>query len=75
MPAKRFWAMERQIGRIKAEKDLRELAFEGAKNDQDALKRFTDTLVQELGETYEIERDAVVKPERNVKEKFRKIMR
>jgi hypothetical protein len=75
MPAKRFWAMERQIGRIKAEENLRALAFEGAKNDKDSLKRFTDALIKELGETYEMERDAVVKPEPNVKEKFRKIMR
>ena len=73
MPCRRFWGMEKQIGRIKAEVDLRKLAFDGSQNDKEAYRKVVDNLTLELGDTYQIERDAVVKPEADLKLKFKNL--
>lgn len=73
MPVTRFWAMERQIHRIKAEKDLRYLSFDSAKNDKDSYRKVLDNLTLELGDTYQVERPKFVKPQSDLTNKFRNL--
>lgn len=74
MPARMFWCMERNISRIRAEEDMRMLrALNGAQS-KEATKQAYEDLAAEVGETCQIRRPKIVKPEPNVKEKFKRLM-
>lgn len=75
MPSRRFWSMERQISRIKASDDLREVNVGIALTNEDALKAHTERLVLEVGETMAIERQVIVRGDPDRKAKFAKHMR
>jgi len=74
MPSRRFWSMERQIARIRAESDLRGINVGVALTNQDALEKTTNILVLELGDTAEIKRSLIVKGDEDRKMKFAKMM-
>lgn len=74
MPSRRFWSMERQISRIQASKDLRDINVGIAVTGKDALKDTTERLVLELGETTKVKRELIVKGDPNRKAKFAKVM-
>lgn len=75
MPARRFWAMERSINRIQAERDLRAINVAIAAANKKGLEQITQQLAQEIGETCEVVRSQFVKPESGVSEKFASLMR
>lgn len=75
MPSRRFWSMERQITRIKAEGDLRLINVNQAHGNKEALDRASERLILELGETTQVKRQLIVKGESGRKAKFAKVMR
>lgn len=75
MPSRRFWSMERQINRIRAETDLRGINVGQALTTNDAFKTTTDRLILELGETTQVQRSIRVKGDPDRKSKFAKVMR
>lgn len=76
MPARRFWMMERQIDRIKAEETLRELGLHTAihpPSDQSKAQRlndYIDKLTLEIGEKFTVRRNVMVAPEPDAAAKF-----
>lgn len=74
MPARRFWSMERQINRIQAATDLRQINLEVAVTGKEALEAATERLVLELGETTKVKRSVIVKGEPGRKAKIAKVM-
>lgn len=79
MPARRFWMMERQIDRIRAENDIR-LAQHGtifASVESNAqLQRINDyigRLTLEIGEKVTVRRNAIVAPEPDASAKFNRL--
>lgn len=75
MPSRRFWSMNRQIARIEAANDLREVNIGVALNSENALKEVTERLVLEIGDTQVIEREVIVRGDPNRKAKFAHAMR
>lgn len=64
LPAALFFNLERQINRIKAEINLRDLAVSSvAMSDKESRTQIHRALVLEQGEIYQIERDGLVQPE------------
>lgn len=74
MPSRRFWALERQINRIRAEGDLRQISVSAALNTNEGARSTTERLVLELGETTQIERNLIVKGDRDRNAKFARVM-
>lgn len=75
MPSRRFWFMEKQISRIRAESDLRSINVAQAVNTTDAFESATERLVLDLGETTQVQRAIRVKGDPDRKAKFAKVMR
>ena len=74
MPVSRFWAMEKNIDRIPAAKNLREIATSQAGMNGEAAQRLQERLVLEIGETCKIKRAAVVKGDPDRAARMRKLM-
>lgn len=73
MPSKRFWCLERQITRIMAQQDLRQINVNRALNSQDSMDEVIHSLTMEIGETTKIEINAIVKPEPDASKKLREL--
>lgn len=63
MPAKLFFCMERQIGRIRAEVDRRVMVTNSSIMGGEYAQEVNEGLLAELGEVYSVERPAVEEPE------------
>lgn len=74
MPSRRFWSMERQISRIQAASDLRDINVGIAVTGKEALEHTTERLVLELGETTKVKREVIVKGDPDRKAKFARVM-
>lgn len=74
MPSYRFWSMDSQIQRIRSEKDLRLINVKQSVTSEEALESAVNRLIIELGETCAIERQAIVKPEPNARQKILRSM-
>lgn len=74
MPARRFWTLERQINRIRAESDLRQISTMSANNSADNHTQVRDRLVLELGDTAQFKRNLIVKRDPDAKAKFARVM-
>lgn len=80
MPSRRFWLMERQIDRIRAEQELRSLQMQGLYSQpttNDQVRRVEDyvgRLTLEIGETARLRRNIFVAPEEGAKAKFAKLI-
>lgn len=78
MPARRFWMMERQIDRIRAEETLYQLGMHTAiraPSSQNELQRLNDYIVKltlEIGEKFTVRRNMMVAPEPDAAAKFAK---
>lgn len=70
MPARRFWALESQISRLRSEEDLRLISANAATISEDNHRDVIDRLTLELGETCKVQHNTIVKPEAGVKSKF-----
>lgn len=73
MPARRFWSMEAQINRIRAEQDLRTANINAAQNPTQ-IETLINYLTAELGETHKVQHCAIVAPEPGAREKFLRAM-
>lgn len=79
MPARRFWKMNEQIDRIRAEQEIRELQrnlLTQPPTSQDGLRAIENhisVLTLEIGETARLRRNIFVAPESSAKAKFEKI--
>ncbi len=73
MPSRRFWAMEQQISRLKAENDLRRVNVNRATVSKESLEDVVEHLTRELGETLEIHRERIVKPQENFSDVLTKL--
>lgn len=73
MPARRFWSMERQISRIMSERDLRTINVNRATITAEAMEAVVEQLTLEIGETVEIERQAIVKPQADFAERMKRL--
>lgn len=56
MPTRMFFAMDKQIARIRAEKGMRELAISNSSMSGEAAQGVYQTLVAEQGEVYVLSR-------------------
>lgn len=80
MPSRRFWMMERQIDRIRAEQEIRSVQMKGLINPPQStdqarrIEEFIGRLTLEIGETARIRRNIYVAPEQGAKEKFLKLI-
>lgn len=78
MPARRFWMMERQIGRIQAENEIRQVQAASltsppqSKEALNAVNEHIGRLTLEIGERVTVRRDIVVAPEPGAAAKFAK---
>lgn len=79
MPARRFWKMNEQIERIRAEQEIREIQrnlLMHPPQSQDGLRAIENhlsVLTLEIGETARLRRNIYVAPESSAKEKFLRI--
>lgn len=74
MPVHRFWAMEKNIDRIKAANHLRDIAINQAAFSGENAMRIKEQLVLEIGETCKIKRAAIVKGDPDRAARLRKLM-
>ena len=80
MPAKRFWMMDRQIDRIRAENEIRELQLKNLATPpktKDAARAIEDhfgRLTLEIGEKVTVRRNILVAPEPGASAKFAKLL-
>lgn len=80
MPARRFWVMERQIGRIMAAQEIRAAQLQGVYHPPQshdrvrAIEDFIGRLTLEIGETTQLRRNIFVAPEAGAKAKFEKLL-
>lgn len=74
MPSRRFWSMERQISRIQAANDLRQVNVGVALTNKDALDSHVERLVMEVGETTKIKREIIVRGDPDRKLKFARVL-
>lgn len=49
MPVRRFWLLEKNITRLQAERDLRQLPIASAPNSQEGYRELTNRLSAEIG--------------------------
>jgi hypothetical protein len=75
MPAKRFWAMEGNITRIRAEESLRNMQSTAATQSNDALKKVTEALTLELDGVTRIKRKGVAKADPDAGDKLKRFMK
>jgi hypothetical protein len=79
MPARRFWMMERQIDRIRAENEIRNIQnglLITPPQSNEHLKRVTErieALTLEIGEKVTVRRNIIVAPEPGAAAKFAKL--
>jgi len=79
MPARRFWKMNEQIDRIRAEQEIRELRSRAlfhpptSEDQRRAVEQRIHTLTLEIGETARLRRNIYVAPEPSARAKFLKI--
>lgn len=80
MPSRRFWMMEKQIDRIRAENDIRTIHISGLTNppqSKDQLQRIEGYISQlslEIGEKVTVRRNVIVAPESGASAKFNKLI-
>lgn len=74
MPSRRFWCLEKQINRIMAQEDLRQLNIHRATSNKEAMEEVVERLSMEIGDTARVEINPFVKPEPGVAEKLRQAM-
>lgn len=80
MPARRFWMLERQIDRIRAENDLRDLQakilIHPAQSPEQfgRVEEYVGRLTLEIGERATLRRNVYVAPEQDARDKFARIM-
>lgn len=80
MPARRFWMMERQIARIQAEAEIRQIQTNmltqrpQSKEQLQIINDHVGRLTLEIGEKATIRRNAIVAPEAGVSAKFNKLL-
>lgn len=74
MPVRRFFAMEKQINRIRAESDLRSLSVVSSAFTDDRIQKVQQALVVEQGEIYQIERSKIVEAESGAINKLKALM-
>lgn len=63
MPSRRFWTMDKQVVRIMAEQDFRRINVNRATLSEDSMREVVDGLTRDLGETLEVAREKIVKPQ------------
>lgn len=79
MPARRFWMMERQIDRIRAENDIRQIQMDvlthppESKDRLRAIEDHVGRLTLEIGEKLKLRRNILVAPEPGAAAKFLKL--
>lgn len=79
MPSRRFWMMERQIDRIKAENDIRQLNLLNLTHPpkSEGLGRMVEEqfgrLTLEIGDKITLRRNVMVAPEPDAAAKFKKL--
>lgn len=71
MPIRLFWSMEKNINKVRAEKDLRDLHLYSVSNAsgdyvEDLIKRLRD----ELGDVFKVKGPFIVKPEPDARSKL-----
>ena len=74
MPARLFFAMERQISRIRAEEDLRYLAVSSSVMSGEAIQKVQQALVVEQGEVFQVAREQIVHAEEGAMSKLKALM-
>ncbi|EGR3221642.1 hypothetical protein N7I40_004013 [Vibrio parahaemolyticus] len=74
MSARLFFAMEKQIPRIRAETDLRGLAVISSVMSGDKIQEVRKALVVEQGEVFQIERKQLVYAEKGAIDKLKALM-
>lgn len=79
MPSRRFWMMERQIDRIRAENEIRQVSLHSAINPPShastvqRLNEYIGKLTLEIGDKFTVRRNMFVAPEPDAAAKFRNI--
>lgn len=71
MPARRFWSMEGNMARIRAEQGLRLANVAKTVQNPDQYGETVESLSRELGEVHHIKRPTMVKGDPNAKAKFK----
>lgn len=74
MPARRFWVMEMQMSRIIATEGLQYVYNSLATTSPENLKKRTEELTLEIGETAAVRRKGVVAREEGAMEKLKNLM-
>lgn len=80
MPARRFWMMDRQIDRIRAENDIRLIQINGltanlkTKEQVKRVEDFIGQLTLEIGEKLTVRRNVMIAPEPGAAAKFNKLV-
>lgn len=74
MPAKLFFAMERQINRIRADGDLRALSINGCTMGGEHVQKVHQALIAEQGEVYVIARSALVMADHDALAQLKSLM-
>jgi len=70
MPIRIFWLMEKNLNRVRAEAELRDLNVSFAGNNYDAIKEVRSKLTDELGTVVKIKGQYIVKSDPDAKTKF-----
>ncbi|UKL14927.1 hypothetical protein hairong_021 [Pseudomonas phage hairong] len=79
MPARRFWMMERQIDRIRAENEIRLISLNTltsppeTKEQLQNIEAHIGRLTLEIGEKLKVRRNVIVAPEPGAAAKFLKL--
>lgn len=74
MPVRLFFAMDKQIGRIRAETDLRSLAIANAAMVGESTQKVRQSLVVEQGEVFQVAHSQLVRAERGAIQKLKALM-
>lgn len=74
MPSHLFFMMEKQIGRIRAETDLRTLAVNASSFSKEQAEKVHEVLIAEQGEVYVISHEAIVTAEAGALAKLKALM-
>lgn len=77
MSARRFWSMEKQISRIEAERDLRNLQIASAQNvkNGEGVESLNKHLSNIIGEKYRMKREIMVAPKEGHRDKMKQLMK
>ena len=74
MPSCRFWVMEHNIARVMAENGLKLLNIATTIQNPDQYTKVVESFSQELGDTYQVSRSAIVKADPGAKAKLKSLM-